>query len=79
MGLIPGVVVWGGVIVIGAELAGRGYSGKNLLASMYALIACLVGMLVGQAWGGLGIAVGVSFGYLIGFVASMSYFHFLVK
>lgn len=71
LALSPGVVAWGGVIVIGAELAGRGCSGRNLIASLCALVACVLGMAAGQVFGGVGIALGVSLGYIVGFVVSM--------
>lgn len=65
-----GIVGWAGVTIVGAELAGRGRSGSNCLASVLALGGSTLGIFIGNAYGLIG-AVGVSGGYLIAGAASL--------
>lgn len=71
LALGPGIVGWAGVTIVGAELAGRGRSGSNCLASVLALGGSTLGIFIGNAYGLIGVAVGVSGGYLIAGVASL--------
>lgn len=75
LALGPGMVAWAGVTIIGSELAGRGHSGSNLVASFVALMVGTIGVIWGGFYGILWAALGISSGYICGCAVSLWYFY----
>lgn len=72
--LMPGIVAWSGVNILGAELAGLGLSKINFYVSLFALFGSLIGSSSLAALGAVGIAAGASIGYVIGFLLSLYFY-----
>jgi len=66
LALLPGIVAWSGVTILGAELAGLGMSRANFRVSTVAFLFTLSATRWGAQFGVLGIAAGASVGYIVG-------------
>lgn len=71
LALIPGIVSWSGVTILGAELAGLGFSRSNFNVSLLAFGVSLIACTFGAQFGAEGVALGASFGYMAGLAFSV--------
>jgi len=66
LALLPGIVAWSGVTILGAELAGLGMSRANFGVSAASFFFTLPATVWGAQFGVIGIAAGASVGYIVG-------------
>lgn len=69
--LMPGIVAWSGVTILGAELAGLGLSKQNFNVSFLAFLITVIGTVCLSQYGLLAVAAGASAGYCAGLVLSV--------
>lgn len=75
LALVPGIVSWSGVTILGAELAGLGLSRANFNVSLLAFVVSLIACVLGAQFGAEGVALGASLGYMVGLVFSFVSYH----
>ncbi|WP_431688292.1 oligosaccharide flippase family protein [Hahella sp. NBU794] len=66
--LTPGIIAWSAVRVLASDMAGRGYSGKNLIISTSVLAGVCLSILASYQYGLGAICTAISTSYTLGLV-----------